>query len=242
MNNILELSFDLIKLRLKVLEKTLEIKSLNQDIRDLVNYDTELSLLVKSILKYDFRKQVSLGSTLFVGEGNMSFANCIIEHNAAIKTIVTVFEKEKDLTSQTKSNADELYRKGAKVFYEIDATNLIEYFSNDKFHTIIFQFPNTGSREAINGCNSNFVLVRDFLKSAKNCILEGGKIVITYVDNEYYNGIFKFEKLAESLGLKYVQKYLFNPKDFPSYQHTMTHQEGSALENHNQFATIVFSL
>lgn len=36
--------------------------------------------------------------------------------------------------------------------------------------------------------------------------------------------------------------YPFEPSDFIGYEHTMTHQSGSALENHDKFGTWVFRL
>ncbi len=39
-----------------------------------------------------------------------------------------------------------------------------------------------------------------------------------------------------------LEMYGFDPAAFPDYEHTMTHQPGSALDNHDQFGTWVFTL
>ena len=60
--------------------------------------------------------------------------------------------------------------------------------------------------------------------------------------NDFYNNIFQFEKITDILKLKKPIKYLFDPEDFLEYTHTMTHQEGSALENHDKFASCEFRI
>lgn len=109
-----------------------------------------------------------------------------------------------------------------------------------KFDTIIFQFPHAGSREPIRGHNPNFVLVRDFLKSASAQLVYGGKVLITAVDSPYYRGAFQFEEAAKLAGFKEAETYPFDPSDFPGYVHTMAHEDGDALSHHDDFSTWVF--
>jgi len=48
--------------------------------------------------------------------------------------------------------------------------------------------------------------------------------------------------MANILNIQKPLKYIFDPNDFLGYTHTMTHQEGSALDNHDKFATWEFKL
>ncbi|WP_375326577.1 hypothetical protein [Candidatus Tisiphia endosymbiont of Nemotelus uliginosus] len=67
-------------------------------------------------------------------------------------------------------------------------------------------------------------------------------ILITIVDNDFYNGVFQFEKLSEQLNIPKPTKYKFDPRDYPEYEHTMTHQGESGIENYNKFATWEFRI
>jgi hypothetical protein len=123
----------------------------------------------KSNKELDFIEAVEHGKTLFVGDGNFSFSLAIAKNvkNRANITATTI-ENQNKISDLVKSNIGNLKAVGVKVLYKIDATKLEQYFANNTFETIIFQFPNVGSREPINGKNPNFVLLNDFLKLAKN--------------------------------------------------------------------------
>ena len=113
-------------------------------------------------------------------------------------------------------------------------------FKNILFNKIIFQFPNVGSREPIDGQNPNYALVKKFLEEASANLVESGSIIISAVDSDYYNNIFKFEELANSFGFKKPIKYKFDPEAYPNYQHTITHQGGSVIDQYTKFATWEF--
>ena len=46
----------------------------------------------------------------------------------------------------------------------------------------------------------------------------------------------------KKLGISQPTKYKFNPKDYPEYEHTMTHQEESGIEDYSKFATYEFRI
>ncbi len=98
------------------------------------------------------------------------------------------------------------------------------------------------SRESVEGRTANFILIRNFLISASRQLAKGGGAFISAVDNSYYQGTFQFEEAAEIAGFKPPEIYKFDPSEFPGYVHAMTHEEGSALENHGKFSTWVFRL
>ncbi len=156
--------------------------------------------------------------------------------------VSTTYEKASDLSEEAQENSEILKQSGASVINGIDATKLDRYFPHQKFDTIIFQFPNAGSREPEYGRNPNHILIRDFLKNAVSCLAPEGKILITAVDSPHYQGAFQFEEAAEKAGYDILGSYPFDPKSFPGYSHTNTNNDDSALEKHDEFKTWVFEL
>jgi hypothetical protein len=113
-------------------------------------------------------------------------------------------------------------------------------FAPNAFDTIIFQFPHSGTRQWIDGMHENYILVRDFMISAFKVLKKGGVVVMTVVDSDCYNTMFRFPQLVKDLGVPEPTKYPFYPKDYPEYTHTMTHQEESGIDNYSKFATYEF--
>lgn len=183
-----------------------------------------------------------LGDVLLVGEGNLSFAKSLLNLPASQIThmTATTYEKPGVLKDDTVKNAKALRQRDAVVMHGIDAAKLDGVFHREKFDTIVFQFPNVGSREAKYGRNPNYVLVRKFLRSAKDCLKLHGKIVITAVDSPHYEGAFQFEEAAEFAGLTAPESYPFDPSLFSGYAHTNTNDDDSALDEHAKFITWVF--
>jgi len=54
--------------------------------------------------------------------------------------------------------------------------------------------------------------------------------------------MFRFKSLAEEIRIKEPVKYLFDPKDYPEYEHCKTGDDESAIEDYNNFATWKFFL
>ena len=186
----------------------------------------------------------NLGDTLLVGEGNLSFATSLLSQPAAQIThmAATTYEKERNISEETRQNASYLQRCGTSVMHGIDATHLERHFKPHEFDTIIFQFPNVGSREAKYGQNPNHIMIRKFLRSAERILKPDGKILITAVDSPHYQGAFRFEEAAEFAGYKIIETWLFDPSLFSGYAHTNTNDEDSALDGHSRFVTHVFGI
>lgn len=140
----------------------------------------------------------------------------------------------------TVENTGKLRATGVTVLHGIDTAKIYLAINNGAFEHIIFQFPHTGSREPINGRNPNFILLRDFLKSASKHLLSNGKVLVTLVDNPHYHGAFQCEEAAQIAGYKAPESYSLNPDDFSSYEHSMTNEEDSAIDDHRKFITWVF--
>lgn len=100
---------------------------------------------------------------------------------------------------------------GVSILNGVDATHLDKMFPQQQFDTIIFQFPNAGSREPNRGHNPNFVLVRRFLKQAIEFLRHNGEIIISVVDNPYYEGRFRIDEAAEYAGIKHFFSIPFFP-------------------------------
>ena len=195
---ILEFRLKLIELRLRCSE--LGLKGPQQLICDAMH---ELSLISKSLIKYDFIKRISCGSTLLVGEGNLSFACVLAERIQYLnKMITSTYEKYSELSDDAKHNVRILNDINMHILYGLDGTKLHKVFSTLSLDTIIFQFPHSGSREPIKGQNPNYVLVHDFLSSSLSVLKKDGVVLITVVDSDYYDNMFKFEELAALTGFK----------------------------------------
>lgn len=185
-----------------------------------------------------------LGDTLLVGEVNLSFAQSLLRKPAAhiIRMTATTYESEKGLSQETRQNAESLRHHGVFVMHDVDATHLEQNLKPHKFDTIIFQFPNVGSREAIYGRNPNFIMIRKFLRSAVPYLAPAGRILISVVDNSHYQGVFQFDEAAAFAGYEQPEAYPFDPSLFSGYSHTNTNDDDSALNDHSRFTTWVFRL
>jgi 25S rRNA (uracil2634-N3)-methyltransferase len=180
--------------------------------------------------------------TLLLGEGNFSFTSSIVfDHHAPPMMITsTIYESIRDISDDSRDDAQKLFKMGVNILENVDATRLDLTFPYQKFDTIIFQFPNAGSREPNRGHNPNFILVRRFLKSALERIRQDGEIIISVVNSPYYEGRFRMDEAAEYAGITNFFAIPFSPGDFPSYSHVNTNDEDSALKEHRSFETWIF--
>ena len=145
-----------------------------------------------------------------------------------------------DLSDEAQQNTHILKCKGVSVLHNVDATKLEQTLKPQKFDTIIFQFPNVGSRDPKHGHNPNHVMIRKFLRSAREYLEPNGQIMISAVDNPHYEGLFKFDDAAKFASYETPESCPFDPSMFSGYSHVNTNDEDSALEKHNKFATWVF--
>ncbi len=151
--------------------------------------------------------------------------------------IASTYEDYSELCALGKHNVKLLKTLGIETRFSVDATKLHNIWGEGIFDTIIFHFPNVGSREPVEGHNPNYILVRDFIGSALKILKSNGVIIITAVDSDYYNNMVKFEGIAKLYSISKPIKYTFDPADYPEYQHTKTNEEESAIEDYKYFAT-----
>lgn len=212
--------------------------------QNLMSFDRHLTLLLHKAAKFDFVGQTAKGKMLLVGEGNLSFALSLARKSRINPTniMATTFETSGELSPEANTNAQTLKSLGASVVHGINSTKIDEVFHWQRYETIVFQFPHVGSREPVNGRNPNFILVRDFLKSAAHILTDNGVVLISAVDSPHYRGAFQFEEAADEAGFAEPAVYPFEPDNFPGYSHIVTNQDESALDNHDDFSTWVFRL
>lgn len=235
----------LLELRMKTLE--LYRKSIFYDYTTrlaIYRLYQEVLLLIKSIKEYNFVERVSIGKTLLVGEGNFSFTCALVKQCSKIPTslIASTYEKVSELSDSAGYNAELLENIGIKIIYGLDGTKLHESFGANSFDTIIFGFPHSGSREGVDGKNPNYLLVHNFIKSSMQILEKNSVILITIVDNDFYNNMFQFDEISEKLGIPAPIKHKFNPKSYPGYKHSMTNSDESAITQYDEFVTYEFCI
>ncbi|MEO1200243.1 MAG: Rossmann-like fold-containing protein [Pseudomonadota bacterium] len=194
--------------------------------------------------KLDFVRMATTGSSLFVGEGNLSFSLGIARQLETIeraRLVASTFESACKWSDETVSNARQLIGLGCTVLDKLDARSIDREFGAEVFDFIGFQFPNVGSRKLKHGRNPNHVLLRRFLKSAANAISRHGAICVTTVNNPYYDGAFSVDDAARWAGLPKPVAYRFDPDDYAGYFHTNTlDQSVSSIGSTEEFVTFVF--
>jgi hypothetical protein len=84
--------------------------------------------------------------------------------------------------------------------------------------------------------------VKKFIISASHILKRDGVVIVPIVDSDDYNNMFRFDELAEELRISQPTQYKFNPKDYPEYEHTMTHQNESGIDDYSKFATYEFRI
>jgi len=184
-----------------------------------------------------------LGTVLLVGEGNFSFAKSLLKQpNVKFESMIpTTIDAISQISTDTILNIKCLEVNGIKPLFKIDAVKLEKHFSPKSFDTIIFQFPNVGSRIPKYGQHPNHIMIRKFLKSSRYCLKDNGHIYVSTVDTPQYAGQFNLENAAKFADVRIKNKTYFNPNSFRFYEHENTKNDESALEKYDKFITWIFS-
>lgn len=153
----------------------------------------------------------------------------------------TTFETSKQFSPIARSNAKRLRALGVCVRHSVDARKLGEAFLISRFQFIIFQFPNVASRRPLFRRNPNHVLLRCFLRSAKEVLRSDGKIAVSVIDSPHDDGAFAMAEAAQWAGLCQPAIHPFDTTDHPDYKHVnIQGDEASALGPNDQLQTYVF--
>jgi 25S rRNA (uracil2634-N3)-methyltransferase len=137
-------------------------------------------------------------SVLTVGDGDFSFSLALARFGCRVvatsyesaETVRTIYE-----SVGVSAHITELERLGAKIFYNIDATDiertLPTSLKDRTFHRIVWNFPCSAVAKGQDGQNiemeNNKQLVRDFIQSAKGHCLLGGQIHINHKTKPPFN-------------------------------------------------------
>lgn len=105
----------ILELRTKVID--LNLKQIEQgyysQTKELRALDHKLYMLYKSITKYDFISKIKEGSTLLVGEGNLSFTISLVQKLQLLPSLITsTYEDYSELSECARANAKLLKRAG----------------------------------------------------------------------------------------------------------------------------------
>lgn len=240
-NNAASIICDLALKNQYLIHRSLDL-GLYREAKRLQRLDDGLRWFFQKAVDFSIVNAIATGRTLLVGEGNLSFALSLARKKSINPTqlVATTFEAKNELVETAADNSKVLRALGAVVLHGVDATKLPATLGSWKFHNIAFQFPHVGSREPIEGRNPNFILVRNFLKSAFGQLTASGQVLITAVDSPHYEGAFQFDEAAQIAGFKKPFSYPFEPSEFSGYTHTMTNEDESALGQHDAFRTWVF--
>jgi len=192
---------------------------------------------------FDFVSAAKEGPALLVGEGNLSFALSLASRMGSTAAMLkaTTYETRSNISNVAKNNAARLSKLGAAVLHGVDARRLEERFPVTRFKLVVFQFPNVASRRPLHGRNPNHVLIRRFLRSARQVLASNGRVAITVIDSPHYDGTFSMHEAAAWAGLSPPRIYPFWIGDHPSYTHSNTQDENeSALVRQDKLQTYVF--
>lgn len=202
-----------------------------------------LLLLEAKKRTFDFVDRTRRGSILLVGEGDLSFALALAcaPRSRATNIVSTTFECANQVSKSTSKNAGELRKRGAKVLHGIDACRLDDQRLAKRYDTIGFQFPNTGTRRSVHGRTDNHVLVRRFLRAAKNHLMSSGNMAITIVNSPHHLGAFDLPQAADWAGCEVCDVLPFYRSAWKGYGHVNTNDEDeSALSGYRSCSTWVF--
>ncbi|GMH25464.1 hypothetical protein Nepgr_027307 [Nepenthes gracilis] len=163
---------------------------------------------------------------LLVGEGDFSFSACLaVSFGSAANMVSTSLDSMEFLFKnykQAMGNILQLKTRGCTVMHEVDATQMASCHSLNtiKFDRIIFNFPHAGvfRRDAPRDAQirEHQKLIRGFLKNAKKMIAADGQIHITHKSNGFFRE-WAIEMLAANEGLRLIQAFLFNYRDYEGY-------------------------
>ncbi|KAG9294571.1 hypothetical protein G9A89_008050 [Geosiphon pyriformis] len=178
-------------------------------------------------------------SILLIGEGNFSFARSLAEDvlNTGHLITATACDSEK-IVYEKYGNASEhiklLQEFGAKVFFEVDGTQLEKFktLKGKRFDKIVFNFPHTGSgiKDKDRNILANQKLLNAFFQSAIPFLtsrlihndLKDGEIHITIRSGPPYDE-WNIRQIAKSTDILVVERTIpFLPQQYPNYEHRRT--------------------
>jgi RHS repeat-associated protein len=181
--------------------------------------------------------QINRGKTLLVGEGNLSFTTSLLNKKINRENIIaTTYEPYNILKNDTLANKLMLEQQNITVMHGVDARNLSNHFSGEKFENIMFNLPHTGARPSQ---PSNRELLRKFFESSQEHLSDSGRVMVTLKNSPHYKG-WRINEQAESAGFRLVKEVPFDFNHFPEFQHTQTKIHGKSADFQAGATTYIF--
>ncbi|KAI7861699.1 hypothetical protein BDF14DRAFT_1865770 [Spinellus fusiger] len=167
--------------------KANEIKKHKETTREELYKRTKQNVNGKSLQKRQKPTYTSKDRILLIGEGNFSFARALSEKyltEGSERLVATCFDSEKTLYEkygeEVKDNIAYITALGAKVFYDVDGTQLekCKGIKNDLYSKIVFNFPHAGSgiKDQDRNVRSNQELLSAFFASASQRLSDGKRL------------------------------------------------------------------
>jgi 25S rRNA (uracil2634-N3)-methyltransferase len=163
------------------------------------------------------------GTVLLLGEGNFTFSASIVqttEGGPSPTLHATSYDSLEDVISKYGTQAENaiqiLNDKKCHVIHNVDATNLANSFTNQKFNLIQWNFPHTSGGASHLDVEANRRMLRLFFQSASQFLAPRGRIQVVLRDTAFYRN-FKLINQAKAEAFDLRDRVPFKASDFKGY-------------------------
>lgn len=179
--------------------------------------------------------------TLLLGEGDFSFALSLVKQLGGQKVVATSYDSKEEVENKynkASQNLSDLKNQNATIEHRVDAKNLQQ--SEQSYQNIVFNFP-FAPEEKRGKTEKNKALLNGFFESASRLLPTNGRVFLSLA-SDYYVKRWKPESIAKGHGFNQEKQLVFQPKNFPGYEHRMTVEDKGAgsLQQESKGITFVF--
>ena len=185
---------------------------------------------------------------LLLGEADFSFGVALLRQlgGSGAAVVATEVRSRSEVEStygggsgrrSASANVGTLQAQHVDVQFGVDATSIPA--SLGRFQVIVFNFPRM-PEDSRGGATNNRAMLAGFFRSAAPRLAPDGRIFLSLSTTRYI-GRWEPEELARpaSLALESIRA-AFHERNFPGYQHQMTHEEGSAGSRDSDYPGLGF--
>jgi hypothetical protein len=145
-----------------------------------------------------------------------------------------------DVPDKTLETSRAFTKTGVKVEFGVDGTRLNQKLPSGFFETVVFQFPDAGSRASADKFTANHQLICHFLKSADKVLALNGQFIITILGTTCNYGVFDLKRAADLSSFEVECAQPFYRSHFEGCNHSNTWLTDSALQAYRSCTTYVF--
>ncbi|MBI5346756.1 MAG: DUF2431 domain-containing protein [Chlamydiae bacterium] len=166
-------------------------------------------------------------TVLLLGEGDFTYALAYARRHPNYKVVATEYYEKPKLIEKYgekfRQNLEALKQyPNVKIYYCLDATKLNAYrnFSKKMFDKIVFNGPETGTRDS-----GTAGLLHCLFKSARNILKKNGTIRLALVDGVHYDGRYFLTGAARPNRYKLIKRKTFDQHKYYysyDYKHMQT--------------------